>query len=144
MVQIRWSKLAPGCTFAPCANCAHERNLFSHMYNLILDFDKLPIFSIRPCMKLSYINRPLIKLNIMASVATASSDMPGCQAEQLEFLVHWLRFARFYFRAMSLLHLSTSLGHPMFTSVKRYPLHDNGVPPFTIRVINAMFRRSNN
>ena len=28
------------------ANCAHERNLLSHMYNLIFDLDKLPIFSI--------------------------------------------------------------------------------------------------
>ena len=26
------------------ANYAHERNLLSHMSNLILDFDKLPIF----------------------------------------------------------------------------------------------------
>ena len=76
------------------------------MYNLILDFNKLPIFSIRPCVKISYINRPFIKLKIMASVATASSDMPGCKAERLEFLVHWLRFARFYFRTMYLLHLS--------------------------------------
>ena len=52
----------------------------------------------------------------MASVATASSDMPDCQAEQLEFLVHGLRFARFYFRTMSLLHLSNrkqSLPEPL-------------------------------
>ena len=28
--------------------------------------------------------------------------MPGCQAEQLEFLVHGLQFARFYFRTISL------------------------------------------
>ena len=28
------------------ANYAHKRNLLSHMYSLILDFDKLPIFSI--------------------------------------------------------------------------------------------------
>ena len=48
-------------------------------------------------MKISYINGPLIKLKIMASVATASSDMPGCQAEQLEFLVHWLRFCTVLF-----------------------------------------------
>ena len=34
------------CPLPLGANCAHERNLLSHMYNLILDFDKLPIFSI--------------------------------------------------------------------------------------------------
>ena len=70
------------------------------------NLDKLPIFSIRPCMKESYINRPFIKLKIMASVATASSDMQGCQVEQMKFLAHGLRFARFYFRTMSLIHLS--------------------------------------
>ena len=53
------------------------------MYNLILDFDKLPIFSIRPCMKISYINRPFIKLKSMSSVATATLNMPGYQAEHI-------------------------------------------------------------
>ena len=85
------------------------------MDNLILDFDKLPIFSIRLCMKIKYINRPYIKLKIMASVAIASSDMPGPLAEQLEFLVHGLRFAQLYFQTMSLSHLGNrnqSLSEP--------------------------------
>ena len=145
------------CTYLPRgANYAHERNLLSHMYNLILDFNKLPIFSIRPCLKINYINRPFIKLKIMVSVATASSDMPGCKAEQLEFLVHGLRFARFFFRIISLLHLSNrkqSLPNPGAEHESRppdvhidekVPLHDNGVPSFTIRLINVMFRWSNN
>ena len=93
VVQIRWGKKAPGAHLPQGANRALQCNLLSHMYNLILDFDKLPIFSVRACMK----NRPFSKLKIMASVGTASSDMQGCQAEQLEFLVHGLRFARFYF-----------------------------------------------
>ena len=123
-------QISTRCTYLPRgANYAHERNLLSHMYNLILDFNKLPIFSIRPCLKINYINRPFIKLKIMVSVATASSDMPGCKAEQLEFLVHGLRFARFFFRIICLLHLSNrkqSLpnpgpDHPMYTSMKRYP-----------------------
>ena len=47
----RWCKfgganLNPGADLHRGENCAHERNLLSHMYNLILDFDKLPIFSI--------------------------------------------------------------------------------------------------
>ena len=32
--------------------------------------------------------------------------MPGCHAEQLEFLIYGLRFARFYFRIISLPNLS--------------------------------------
>ena len=38
-------------------------------------------------------------------MASTSSTMPGCQAEQLEFLVHGLRFARLYFRTISLPNL---------------------------------------
>ena len=46
----RWCKFGganshPGAHLPLGANCAHERNLLSHMYNLSLDFDKLPIFS---------------------------------------------------------------------------------------------------
>ena len=76
----------------------------------------------------------------MASVATASSDMLVCKAEQLEFLVHGLRFAQFYFQTISLPHLGNRnqsmpepwrrARHPMYRSVKRHTLHDNGVPPY--------------
>ena len=41
----------------------------------------------------------------LLSVVTTTSAMPGCQAEQLEFLVHGLRFARFYFQTISLSNL---------------------------------------
>ena len=40
------------------------------------------------------------------SVVTTSSAMPGCHAEQLEFLVNGIRFTRFYFRTISLPNLS--------------------------------------
>ena len=40
------------------------------------------------------------------SVVTTSLAMPGCHAEQLAFLVYGLRFARFYFRTISLPNLS--------------------------------------
>ena len=39
------------------------------MYNLIFDFDK-PIFPIRTCMEINYINRPFIKLKVMASLCS--------------------------------------------------------------------------
>ena len=58
-------QISTRCTFAQGANCAHERNLLKHMYNLILDFDKLPIISIRTCIKIIYINRRFIKLKVM-------------------------------------------------------------------------------
>ena len=59
------------------------------------------------CMKINYINSPFIKFKAMLlSVFTISSAMPGCHAEQLEFLVYGLRFARFYFRIISLPNLS--------------------------------------
>ena len=86
-------------------------------------------------MKMNSINRPFI----MASVATASSDMPGYQAEQLEFLGHRLRFARFYFRTMSLPHLSNRNqsspepwrvreSRPFDVQIgEKVPLDDNGV-----------------
>ena len=50
----RWCKFGgankhPGAHLPLGANCAHERNLLSHMYNLRLGFDKLPIFSIGTC-----------------------------------------------------------------------------------------------
>ena len=156
VVQFQRSKLAPGEHLPWCANCAHERNLLSRMYNLILDFDKLPILSLRHCMKISYINRPLIKLKIMASVNTAVSDIPDCKVEQLEFLVHWLRFARFFIRTMYHLHLShrkQSLPEPWRRArvqvirctqlVKSYTLHDNRVPPFTIHDIRVFQKMSN-
>ena len=55
-------------------------------------------------MKINYINSPFIKFKTMLlSVFTTSSAMPGCHAEQLEFLVYGLRFARFYFRIISFL-----------------------------------------
>ena len=54
-------------------------------------------------MKINYINSPFIKFKAMLlSVFTTSSAMPGCHTEQLEFLVYGLRFARFYFRIISL------------------------------------------
>ena len=105
------------------------------------------------CMKINYIHSPFIKFKAMLlSVVTTSSAMPGCHAEQREFLVYGLRFARFYFRIISLPNLSnrrtlapcTSPCYLMYTSVKRSPLHNNGVTTFTIYVINVMFRHSNN
>ena len=57
------------------------------------------------CMKINCINSPLIKLKVLLSVTT-SSAMPVCHAEQLEFLVHGLRFARFYFRTIFFPNLS--------------------------------------
>ena len=112
------------------------------------------------CMKINYINSPFIKLKVVASLCspTTSSAMPDCHAEQLEFLVYGIRFARFYFRIISLPNLSNrnhSLPEPwrharvhaiwwMHTSVKRSPLHNNRVTTFTIHVINVMFRHSNN
>ena len=98
------------------------------------------------CMKINYISGPFIKLKAMASFCiTTSSAMQGCHAEQLEFLVHGLRFARFYFRTIFLPNLSNrnqSLQEPWRHARvqaircthhigKRFPLHDNGVPPFT-------------
>ena len=59
------------------------------------------------CMKINYINSPFIKFKAMLlSVITTSSAMPGCHAEQLEFLVYGLRFARVYIRIISLPNLS--------------------------------------
>ena len=59
------------------------------------------------CMKINYINSPFIKFKAMLlSVVTTSPAMPGRHAEQLEFLVYGLRFARFYFRIISLPNLS--------------------------------------
>ena len=41
------------------------------------------------CMKINYINSPFIKFKAMVlSVVTTSPAMPGCHAEQLEFLVY--------------------------------------------------------
>ena len=54
-------------------------------------------------MKINYINN---LRSWLLSVVTTSSAMPGCQAEQQEFLVHELPFARFYFRTISLPNLS--------------------------------------
>ena len=77
------------------------------MYNLSLDFDKLPIFSIWTCTyvwKKNYINTCSHLSNLrswLLSVVTTSSAMPRCHAE-LEFLVYGLRFARFHFRTISL------------------------------------------
>ena len=53
---------------------------------------------------------------MLLSVITTSSAMPGCHAEQLEFLVYGLRFAQFYFRIISLPNLSNrnhSLPEPL-------------------------------
>ena len=60
------------------------------------------------CMKINYIDSPFIKYlrSWLLSVVTTSSAMPGCHAEQLEFLVYGLRFARFYIRTISLPYLS--------------------------------------
>ena len=59
------------------------------------------------CMKINDINSPFIKFKAMLlSVFTTSLAMPGCHAEQLEFLVYGLRFARFYFRIIALPNLS--------------------------------------
>ena len=71
------------------ATCYHKCTSWS----LILI--NYPSFQYNPVlihMKRSYMHvyRPFIKLKIMASVATASSDMPEPLAEQLEFLVHGL------------------------------------------------------
>ena len=103
------------------------------------------------CMKINDINSPFIKFKAMLlSVFTTSLAMPGCHTEQLEFLVYELRFARFYFRIISLPNsnrnhsLPEPLRHLMYTSVKRSPLHHNGVTTLTIHVINVMFRHSNN
>ena len=57
-------------------------------------------------MKINSILLPFIKLKVILSVVTTSSAMPGWHAEQLEFLVHGLRFARFYFRTIFLPNLS--------------------------------------
>ena len=67
--------------------------------------------------------------------------MPGCHAEQLEFLVYGLRFARFYFRTISLPYFSN--GNQCLSEPWRHarvhaircigenapppPLHNNGV-----------------
>ena len=62
------------------------------------------------CMKINYINSPFIKFKAMLlSVFTTSSAMPGCHEEQLEFLVYGLRFARFYFRIISLPNLAIEI-----------------------------------
>ena len=45
----RWCKFGEANKH-PGANCAHERNLSSQMYNLDFDFDKFTIFSKRPCI----------------------------------------------------------------------------------------------
>ena len=44
--------------------------------------------------------------SLSLSVVTTSSAMPGCHAEQPEFRVYELRFARFYFQTISLPNLS--------------------------------------
>ena len=53
---------------------------------------------------------------MLLSVVTTSLAMPGCNADQLEFLVYGVRFARFYFRIISLPNLSNrnhSLPEPL-------------------------------
>ena len=136
------------------APCAHECNLLSHMYNLILDFDKLPIFSM--CMKINYINSPFIKLGFF--LLSLLHRLCRVATLQLKFLVNGLRFTRFNFRTISLPNLSnrnqsllkpgamheSRLSDVHIKSVKRNPLHNNGVTPFTIHVINVIFRQSNN
>ena len=95
----RWCKFGgankhPGAHLPWGANCAHERNLLSHMYNLSLDFlcEHVHVYE----NNYIYIV-PLLNLRSwLLSVVTTSSSLPGCQAEQLEFLVYGLLFARFY------------------------------------------------
>ena len=59
------------------------------------------------CIKIDYINSPFIKLKVMASFCSHYfNGYADCHAEQLEFLVHGLRFARFYFRTIFLPNLS--------------------------------------
>ena len=86
----------------PRVQIAHMNATCYH--NLILDFDKLPIFSIRTSMKINYISN---LWSWLLSVVTTSSALPGCQVEQLEFLVHGLCFARFYFQTISLPNLGS-------------------------------------
>ena len=58
-------------------------------------------------MKINYIIVPLSNLRSrLLSVVTTSSVIPSCHAEQLEFLVYALRFARFYLGTISLPNLS--------------------------------------
>ena len=82
----------------------------SHMYNLILDFDKLPIFLYEHVhlYENKLYKQPLYQIlrSWLLSVVTTSSAMPVCHAEQQGFLVYGLRFARFYFRIISLPNLS--------------------------------------
>ena len=66
----RWSKFSgvnkhPGAHLPLSANCAHERNLLSQMYNLISCFDKLTILLYDPVkshMKINSKNHPLSNL----------------------------------------------------------------------------------
>ena len=74
------------------------------MYTLSLDFDKLPIFSnehVHVYENKLYINSPFIKLKVMASLCShyfiGYAGLP---------MVYELRFARFYFRTISLPNLS--------------------------------------
>ena len=139
------------------------------------------------CMKINYINSPFIKLKVMAYLCshhfigyvgllrrtTGISGLWGSistqnnwnfwskgfdfHAEQLEFLVYGVRFARFYFRTISLPNLTNrnqSLPEPWRHSRvhaircthrwKGSPCIITEGPPFTIHVINVIFRQSNN
>ena len=85
--------------------------------------------------------------------------MLGCHAEQLEFLAYGLRFARFYFRTISLPDLSNEnqssaepWRHARVHAIRcthRWkspppPCIITEWPPLSIHVINVMFRQSNN
>ena len=149
------AKLHPGAHLPLGANCAHERNLLSHVYNLILDFDKLPILSIWTCTcVINYINSSFIKLKVMTSFCipyfigfaglprrtTGISGPHDSISEQYLFITSAIEIR--VCQNHGAIHESR-LSDVHITSVKSFPLHNNGVPSFTIHVINVIFRQSN-
>ena len=82
------------------------------------------------------------------SVFTTSSAMPGCHAEQLEFLVYGLLFLTSAIEIIvcqnpGAMHESMLSDVHIGGKVPPAPLHNNGVTTLTIYVINVMFRHSN-
>ena len=113
------------------------------------------------CMKINYINSPFIKLKVMASFCSdyfigygglprRTTGISGPWAlictddsisEQNFFLTSAIEIRVCQNRgAMQ----ESRLIDVYITSDKRFPLHNEGVPPFTIHVINVIFRQSNN